>query len=131
MKNKIVLQVVQSFNGVKAKLEGVLRLWFLWISATSTGIFCVIFFLGMDASLICFTLSMFEIWLIFTSGKIIAWENRKQVAKTVINLKKIYLWHQHLTLTLRLVLIPKVNVHLSHILGVNVKQMKPSYTLNI
>lgn len=49
------------------------------------------FFLGMDASLICFALSMFEIWLIFTSGKIITWENRKQVAKTVINLKKIYL----------------------------------------
>lgn len=78
-----------------------------------------------------FSFSMFEIWLVFISGRIITWENKKQVAKTVINLKKIYLGCQHMILILRLVLISKVNVHLSHILGVNVEHTKPSYTLNI
>ena len=58
-----------------------------------------------------------KIWLVYASGSIISWENKKQVEKTLIQLKKkIILWCQHTTPVLKSTFITKIKMHLSLLL---------------
>ena len=46
------------------------------------------FFSTVIYQLICLTLTNLKIWLVNARGSIISWENKKQVEKTLIKLKK-------------------------------------------